>query len=165
METNSFCGARFSLLLLSATLAIPASLLLLCPSSAHAQGGVPLWTNRYSYGPGNGAHPTAIATDSSGNVVVTGNSYNGTDYYYATIKYSSEGVPLWTNRYNVNLNGNPGFVAVAVDADGNAFVTGSSTTAAGSLEYVTLKYSSSGVPLWTNFNGPGGTQAVAVDRS
>jgi len=44
-----------------------ASLLLLCPSSAHAQGGVPLWTNRYSFASG-GSSAAAIAVDGNGNV-------------------------------------------------------------------------------------------------
>src|SRR5439155_12812724 len=43
------------------------SLLMLCLASAHAQGGVPLWTNRYS-GPANyDDYVHAIAMDGSGN--------------------------------------------------------------------------------------------------
>ncbi len=61
--------------LLSATL-ITASLLRLCSATAHAQGGVPLWTNRYD-GPANlDDHPSAIATDKNGNIFVTGGSRN-----------------------------------------------------------------------------------------
>ena len=45
-----------------------------------------------------------MAVDASGNVVVTGYSGDGPDY--VTIKYSSAGVPLWTNRYNGPGNGN-----------------------------------------------------------
>jgi hypothetical protein len=40
------------MLLLSVALTA-GSFLILCPASAHAQGGVPLWTNRYD-GPANG---------------------------------------------------------------------------------------------------------------
>jgi hypothetical protein len=58
--------------------------------------GVPLWTNRYS-GPANGPDRAyAVAVDSSGNVFVTGESWNGTTFDYVTIKYSSAGVPLLT---------------------------------------------------------------------
>src|SRR5439155_1598416 len=44
--------------------------------------------------------------------------------------------------------------AIAVDGSGNVFVTGNP---------VTVAYSSAGVPLWTNYDSPGG--AVAVDAS
>ncbi len=54
----------------------------------YSSAGVPLWTNRYN-GPGNGQDwAWALAVDASGNVIVTGFSYNGVDYDYATIKYS-----------------------------------------------------------------------------
>jgi hypothetical protein len=75
-----------------------ASLLLLCPTSAHAQGGVPLWTNVYR-GPSWGVAVLAsIAVDRAENVFVTGTAENGKDY--ATIAYSNSGVPLWTNYYH-----------------------------------------------------------------
>src|SRR5262245_52441504 len=68
---------------------------------AHAQGGLPLWTNRYN-GPGNrSAYAAAIAMDSNGNVFVTGSASatNGV-HDYVTIKYSGAGLPLWTNHYS-----------------------------------------------------------------
>src|SRR5205823_2419168 len=84
--------------LLSAALTT-ASLLMLCQASAQAQGGVPLWTYRYD-GPANGNDSaSAVAADSSGNVLVTGSSWNGTKNDYLTLAYSNAGVPLWTNRY------------------------------------------------------------------
>jgi len=86
-----------------------AYVLLLCPASAHAQGGVPLWTNRYD-GPVHGSDSaTAIAVDRSGNVFVTGDSWNGRSNDdrskdYLTLKYSSAGVPLWTNHFEGGLS-------------------------------------------------------------
>ncbi len=50
-------------------------------------------------------------------------------YDYATIKYSSAGVPLWTNRYNGPANREDYAYAVAVDGSNNVIVTGSSYTA------------------------------------
>ena len=64
---------------------------------AHAQGGVPLWTNIYN-GPGNDSDQSrAVSVDGGGNVFVTGYSI-GSDSFndYATIKYSSAILPSIT---------------------------------------------------------------------
>jgi len=92
---------------------------------AYSNAGEVLWINRYD-GPSNGSdRATAIAVDGTGNVFVTGVSFrSGTgDSDYATIKYSNDGIPIWTNRYN------GGASAVAVDSTGNVFVTGGSAAA------------------------------------
>jgi len=138
----------------------------------YSSAGVPLWTNRYN-GPGNSNDVAfAVAVDGSNNVVVTGYSYNGTNDDYATIRYSSTGEPLWTNRYNGPGNLNDYARALAVDGSDNVIVTGASdisgTWPPGECDYVTIKYSSAGVALWTNrYNGPGNNEdrsyAVAVD--
>ena len=68
---------------------------------AYSNQGMPLWTNRY-HGPGNGNDSAStVAVDTNGNVFVAGYSYgvNGSPDY-ATVAYSSAGMPLWTNRYN-----------------------------------------------------------------
>src|SRR5215813_8892642 len=75
------------------TARVLATLLLACAPlvfmpKACAQGGVPVWTNRYN-GPGNKYDAAyAVVADSGGNVFVTGHSFGrGSDYDYATIKY------------------------------------------------------------------------------
>ena len=145
----------------------------LCPAAAYSQGGIPIWTNRYN-APGNVqdiAYANTVAVDSSNNVIVTGSSDNGTNSDYATIKYSSAGVPLWINRYNGLGNGDYKVFALAVDGSNNVVVTGTGYDVNGSsIEYATIQYSSGGVPLWTNRydgpgNGGGAAIAVAVDGS
>jgi hypothetical protein len=132
----------------------------------YSSAGVPLWTNLY-----NSGFPDAMAVDGSNNVIVTGYSWGGgSDVDYATIKYSSAGVPLWTNRYNGPGNGGDAVYAMAVDGNGNVIVTGCSIGSGTTNDYATIKYSSAGVPLWTNrYDGPGNGNdyafAIAVDRS
>jgi hypothetical protein len=170
-ETKSrYSRTKLSALLLIAATLTTVTLLLLCPNSAHAQGGVPLWTNRYN-GPANGwDFAKAIAVDSSGNVFVTGESQGiGTGLDYATIKYSNGGVPLWTNRYNGPANSDDGPQAIAVDSSGNVFVTGASSGGS-SRDYATVAYSNAGALLWTRrYNGPANgddwAYAIAVDSN
>ena len=138
---------------------------------AHAQDGVPLWTNRYNRSANLFAQPTAIAVDSSGNVLVTGavgEISNARDY--ATVKYSGAGLPLWTNLYNGPENGDDYANAIALDSNGNVFVTGWSRDSNGVSDYATIKYSGAGVPIWTNRyvgtrNYESGATAIGVDST
>ena len=123
-----------------------------------------LWKNRYN-GPNNGEdYATAIAVDGNGNVYVTGESYGGSLLRdYATLKYDPEGKLLWENRYNGPGNGVDSATAIAVDGNGNVYVTGES-----SGDYATLKYHPDGNLLWEKrYNGPGNSydsaSAIAVD--
>ena len=118
---------------------------------AYSNSGAVLWTNRYN-GPGNGGDiGNAIAVDSKGNVFVTGSSTGtGSGFDYATIAYSNAGVPLWTNRYNGPGNGDDIPFALALDSEGNVFVTGSSAGTGTDYDYATVAYSNAGLPLWTN---------------
>ncbi len=115
------------------------------------------WARRYN-GPGNGddrAH--ALALDSQGNVYVTGESMGaGTDNDYATRKYSPSGQLLWAKRYNGPGNGGDSAWALALDSQGNVYVTGHSMASGTGFDYATLKYSPSGQLLWAKrYNGPG----------
>src|SRR6185369_11182312 len=91
----------------------------------------------------------ALAVDANGNVFVTGNSRDDAGRYrYATIGYSSEGIPLWTNCYGGLENSSDFAAGTAVDGSGNVFVTGESIAGDGSYEIATIKYSGAGFPLW-----------------
>jgi len=118
--------------------------------------GVQQWVQRYN-GPGNDwdeAH--SIAVDPFGNVYVTGfTSVGTTDWDYATIKYNSSGAQQWVQRYDGPRHFYDEAQSIAVDASGNAYVTGYSWGIAGqSSDYVTIKYNSSGVQQWIQiYNG------------
>ena len=46
----------------------------------------------------------ALAVDGSGNVYVTGYSYNGANYDYLTVAYDSAGTELWAKLKNGAAN-------------------------------------------------------------
>jgi hypothetical protein len=83
-----------------------------------------------------------LAVDSANNCFVTGYSpgtNSGNDI--VTIAYGPNGNQLWLQRYHGPGNGNCAGNAIAVDQNGNVYVTGYDTTAAGGTEMVTIKYS------------------------
>jgi len=51
-----------------------------------------LWNRTYDGGFND--HANGVATDASGNVIVTGDSQDGSNYNYYTIKYDPEGCVL-----------------------------------------------------------------------
>jgi hypothetical protein len=122
----------------------------LCSTVAYSSAGTPLWTNLY-YGSG---YENALAVDSSRGTVYITADVGG----YITLAYSSAGTPLWTNFYSAGSNIGASASAVAVDSNGNVIVSGYSYADGANLGYVTIAYSSSGIPLWTNiYKGPGNT--------
>jgi len=135
--------------------------------------GTQVWVKRYN-GTGNDRdYAYAIATDALGNVYVTGGSVGSTTGFdYLTIKYNSAGDTVWTRRFNRGGARADIAYAIAVDASGNVYVTGESqgtTSPHGIFEdYVTVKYSPTGVELWAAaYNGPAsdydGATGIAVD--
>jgi uncharacterized delta-60 repeat protein len=129
------------------------------------------WVSRYD-GPDNyDDEATAIAVDGSGNVYVTGFSFDATtDYDYATIKYNSAGQRQWLARYDGTGSYIDQATAIAVDGSGNVYVTGASTSGTGGLDYATIKYNSAGQQQWVAYyDGPGDLDdvptSIAVDGS
>jgi hypothetical protein len=130
----------------------------------YSNAGVPLWTNLYN-GAGH-AEANAISADGSGNVFVTGFSYDGTNESCATLKYSNAGLPLWTNLY-ADPHGQSGNGRLnTTDGGGNVLVTDhlTNTNGVGSYYDAIIKYSSAGTALWTNYyTGAGGyAQATGI---
>jgi hypothetical protein len=114
----------------------------------YGPAGNVLWTRRYNAPANIEDNPAALAMTAAGDLVVACSSEGaGTGSDYAVLKYTSDGVCLWTNRYH---RGFTDFVSsMAVDRSGNVIVTGDSQLPAPYL-YPTVKYRSDGVALWTN---------------
>jgi hypothetical protein len=111
-----------------------------------------------------------LILDAAGHVYVTGQSVgSGTNADYATIKYDGAGTELWVRRYDGPTTtlardyDRP--AALAVDVNGNVFVTGNSSD-----DFATVKYDAAGNEIWVRrYNGPGAggdwATAIAVDAS
>lgn len=71
----------------------------------YSSSGDELWVRKYN-GPANGNdNLTSLATDITGNVIITGSSVGtGTGIDIATLKYSSSGDQIWLRRYTGKLN-------------------------------------------------------------
>jgi hypothetical protein len=120
-----------------------------------------------------------IATDSSGNVYVTGHTYGGLDgntgagfYDLFVVKYDGGGIKQWTQQLGTSSSE---FVhGIATDTSGNIYVTGHTNggldgnTNAGSSDLFVVKYDSGGIKQWTQQLGTAYddyAQGIATDNS
>jgi hypothetical protein len=129
------------------------------------------WEARYN-GPGRSPEAViAMALDSQGNVIITGQSEGGSGFSIdiATIKYNSAGVEQWVTRYNSPANFDDYPNSLVIDSKDNIYIAGQIRVAPGAyFDYVTIKYNSSGQQQWIKtFNGTGGgddkANSIAVD--
>jgi len=114
-----------------------------CATVKYNSDGVQLWAAAF-VAIGEYNDPTAIATDPSGNIYVTGKAGLSRHTYawdIATIKYNPDGVLQWWNLFNGTGNGQDASTGISVDASGNAYVIGLSQSSVPSWEYVLIKYS------------------------
>ncbi len=122
----------------------------------YSPAGDTVWKAQYN-GPANDDDtPSSIYVDAGGNVYVTGASFgNGSENDFATIKYDANGTQVWVQRFNGTNNDNDAGISVLVDALGNVYTGGWSSSSGGSVDFVIVKYSAAGLQLWSrSYNGP-----------
>jgi hypothetical protein len=113
--------------------------------------GSTLWTSFYPPTATATSVANAIAVDQANNAYVTGYSpgTNGTNNI-VTIKYDPNGNQLWLQSYNGLNAGNDAGNAIAVDKNGNVYVTGYETLPSGGTSIVTIKYIPISIQRQTN---------------
>jgi hypothetical protein len=132
--------------------------------------GNDLWPGGKTYnGPGNGDDiATSIAVDETGDVYVTGKSSGTNGFDYATVKYSSDGTPLWDKRHDGGI-GNDEAVAIAVDGSDvyvAGFITKEEDGSAADKDFFVIKYDTSGDIIWiASYDGSSGKDDVARDMA
>ena len=98
----------------------------------------------------------AIACDRRGNVFVAGSVEAGPgDWDIVVMKYQAGGKRLWLRRYAGAGGADVHAAALAVDRNGNAYVTGTSRKPGGDLKVVAVKYTPTGKRRWVALRGPG----------
>lgn len=115
------------------------------------------WAVPYNGNGGADDKAYAIALDNSGNVLVTGKTWNGTDYDIQTQKYAiANGAETSFATYTSAL-GDDIPEKIAIDQSGNiiiAAVSDRDNSGSTNRDYLTVKYNSSGVQQWEQlYNG------------
>ena len=59
---------------------------------------------------------------------------------YGTLKFNPDGQLLWASRYNGPGNGNDGLTALALDTNGNVYVSGRSAGIEGGDDFATVNF-------------------------
>jgi hypothetical protein len=120
--------------------------------------GNTVWTRTFDLA-AFGSVGTSLVLNNSGNIFVTGYSNTGMGVFdVVTIKYNSNGDSLWTRIFHNSQP--PAFgdcygTKLVVDANGDVFVGGNSGDSQTGVNYLTLKYNSSGAIQWNKYyHGP-----------
>jgi len=107
--------------------------------------GNELWVAQYAGSGNDDNFASAVGLDKSGNVYIIGQSgIDGSYMDYDTVKYNSDGKQLWAARYHGPGSGFDDASAIAIDGEGNVYVTGQSAGSNGIFQITQ--------PPWTDVN-------------
>lgn len=119
--------------------------------------GTQLWVKRYNRTVNGSDSARVVQVDASGNVYVTGTSFDPTTSFdIVTLKYNAAGTLQWTRVYQGNGGVQDRPFDMTLDEAANVYVTGAAWTGGTRDDYVTLKYDTDGNLLWDRlYDGTG----------
>ena len=126
----------------------------------YTESGTLLWTKQVGAADGS-TKGNSIAVNTMGNSYITGYTTEGISgqtqtgaYDYFIAKYTESGILLWTRQVGAASGATIG-QGITTNATGNSYVTGYTTrgisgqSQTGANDYFIIKYSESGILLWT----------------
>jgi hypothetical protein len=110
------------------------------------------WISRYNFNQNTTyQQPYKVKYDNIGNIYVAGYVIKNSlpdDWDYLLLKYNTNGVLLWTVSYDGPAHGVDELRSMALDNQGNIYVTGTSMGSNSSQDFCTIKYNPAGEMLW-----------------
>lgn len=131
------------------------------------QAGTLLWMNTYNYPTANESDKAvSLALDNQGNVYLTGKSDSdpsiNSNVDFLTVKWNTNGVLQWAQRYNGTGNGTDLANKIVVAPSGNSYVAGKTFNGSNS-DYLLIKYNTAGVQQWIyTYDGSGQDEINAL---
>lgn len=111
--------------------------------------GVPTWSARYAPGTNRANYVATAELDASNNVYVAGTVGDNGGRWLAVVKYSPAGNQLWAAAYETTrTNAYDTVAGMALDAEGNVYVTGGTESSQVNRDFLTVKFNASGVQQW-----------------
>ena len=112
-----------------------------CIVIKYSSTGTEQWSARYDGDTGGNHYGDVLTVDGNGNVYVAGSGEGiGEDSDYIAVKYDASGNELWDMEYD-GLSGNDYAQAVALDSEGNIYMTGFGKNPGGDYDIVTIRCS------------------------
>lgn len=111
---------------------------------------------------------TSVSVDDSGNVFVTGTSYDSIGI--VTRKYNFSGIQQWIQKFNGFATSPDATIPMTNDSSGNVYISCVLYINGTNSDYATVKYSSAGVEEWiAQYNSPHNSfdepKAIVADNS
>jgi len=108
------------------------------------------WTNRFDagwLGTDGGGH---VKVDKNYNVYVGGIVLDQVDdlYDFLTFRINQDNEVPWSRTYDAGLEDDDSLTAMAVDDQGNTYVTGWSYVYQADIDWMTIKYDANGAKIW-----------------